>query len=98
DARRDVSVQTEARSLQRYFDLKPEVDQAQFLADYHALGALNVVRIIGIFARLVTRDGKPRYAAFMPRLWDYLDRCLAEPQLAALKRWLYRHVPFEARA
>ena len=29
-------------------------------------------RILGIFARLVTRDGKPRYAAFMPRLWRYL--------------------------
>jgi aminoglycoside/choline kinase family phosphotransferase len=97
DSRRDVSVQTEARSLQRYFDLKPEVDQAQFLADYHALGALNVVRILGIFARLVTRDGKPRYAAFMPRLWDYLDRCLADPQLGALKTWMDAHVPAASR-
>ena len=42
-------------------------------------GALNIVRILGLFARLVARDGKPRYRAFMPRLWGYLDRCLTDP-------------------
>ena len=55
------------------------------------------LRLLGIFARLVTRDAKPRYAAFMPRLWDYLDRCLSEPDLAPLNAWLDRHVPAEAR-
>jgi aminoglycoside/choline kinase family phosphotransferase len=97
DARRDVSVGLEQAALARYFALKPEVDREQFLADYHALGALNIVRILGIFARLVTRDGKPRYAAFMPRLWGYLDRCLADPQMAPLKRWMDAYVPAEVR-
>lgn len=98
DARRDVSAEREAAALATYFELRPEVDRARFLADFHALGALNVCRILGIFARLVTRDGKPRYAAFMPRLWGYLDRCLADPELAALKAWMDRHVPPEARS
>jgi aminoglycoside/choline kinase family phosphotransferase len=97
DARREVSPELEAAALQRYFDLRPAIDRAQFLADYHALGALNIVRIIGIFARLVTRDGKPRYAAFLPRLWRYLERCLEDPQLAQLTRWMAAHVPAEAR-
>jgi aminoglycoside/choline kinase family phosphotransferase len=97
DARRDVSAEIEARSLDRYFALRPEADRAEFLADYHALGALNVSRIIGIFARLVTRDAKPRYAAFMPRLWTYLDRCLADPALGELKAWFDRHVPAGSR-
>jgi hypothetical protein len=97
DARRDVSPEIEARSLERYFAQRPDVDRAGFLADYHALGALNVVRILGIFARLVTRDAKPRYAAFMPRLWGYLDRCLADPQMGGLKAWFDRHVPLEHR-
>jgi aminoglycoside/choline kinase family phosphotransferase len=97
DARKDVSSDIEARSLARYFHLKPEMDRAGFLADFHALGALNVVRILGIFARLVTRDAKPRYAAFMPRLWGYLDRCLADPQMGALKAWMDTHVPTESR-
>ena len=97
DARRDVSPEREAAALARYFALSPGVDRAQFMADFHALGALNIVRILGIFARLVTRDAKPRYAAFMPRLWGYLDRCLADSGLAPLKAWLDRHVPVEAR-
>nr|WP_240609444.1 phosphotransferase [Phenylobacterium deserti] len=97
DARRDVSPEREAAALRRYFELKPDLDREQFLADYHALGALNVLRILGIFARLVTRDSKPRYAAFMPRLWGYLDRCLADPQMAGLKDWMDRYVPQEAR-
>jgi hypothetical protein len=97
DARRDVSAEREAAALAIYFELSPHVDRARFLADYHALGALNVCRILGIFARLVTRDGKPRYAAFMPRLWGYLDRCLADPELAPLKAWLGRYAA-EARS
>jgi aminoglycoside/choline kinase family phosphotransferase len=98
DARRDVSAELEAAALARYFELRPEADREAFLADFHALGALNIVRILGIFARLVVRDAKPRYAAFMPRLWGYLDRCLKDPQLAGLQRWLDRRLPVEARA
>jgi aminoglycoside/choline kinase family phosphotransferase len=98
DARRDVSPGLEARSLDRYFALRPQVAREQFLTDFHALGALNIVRIIGVFARLVTRDGKPRYLAFMPRMWAYLDRCLADPSLAPLKAWFDAHVPADARS
>jgi aminoglycoside/choline kinase family phosphotransferase len=96
DARRTVSAELEAACLQRYL-AAANANRAAFLADYNALGALNIVRILGIFARLVTRDGKPRYAAFMPRLWTYLDRCLADPALARLKVWFDTHVPAEVR-
>ncbi|MFZ5668384.1 MAG: N-acetylmuramate/N-acetylglucosamine kinase AmgK [Pseudomonadota bacterium] len=98
DARRDVSPEREAAALARYFAAHPHLDRDRLLADYHALGLLNVARIIGIFARLVVRDGKPRYEAFLPRLWRYLDSCLADPELAAMKAWFDRHVPAEARA
>ena len=97
DARRQVGPEREDACLEAYFALRPQVDRPRFLADFHALGALNVCRILGIFARLTTRDGKPRYATLMPRLWGYLDRCLADPELAPLKAWLDRHVPAEAR-
>ncbi|MFT3810013.1 MAG: phosphotransferase [Micropepsaceae bacterium] len=96
DARRTVSAEMEARCLERYLAASG-ADRTAFRADYHALGALNIVRILGIFARLVTRDGKPRYAAFMPRLWTYLDRCFADPALAAVKAWFDAYVPAEAR-
>ena len=97
DARRDVSAALEAAALERYFRARPAIDTQTFIADYHALGALNVVRIIGIFARLVARDGKPRYGAFMPRLWAYLDRCLEAPAPEGLGAWLDAHAPGELR-
>ncbi len=85
DARRDVSAEREAAVLDRYFVARPGLDRHAFIADFHALGALNIVRVLGIFARLIARDGKPRYQAFMPRLWLYLDRCLG-PRPAGPRR------------
>lgn len=97
DARRDVSPDLEALALDRYFTHRPELNREAFLADYAALAALNEARIIGVFARLIVRDGKPRYQAFMPRMWRQLERNLRNPALADLKAWFDRHVPHEAR-
>ncbi len=97
DARRDVSPEREAAALNRYFAARPQVDREAFLTDYHALGALNIVRILGKFARLVVRDAKPRYQSLMPRMWRYLDRCLEEPAPAGLARWLETWIPRSAR-
>ncbi len=97
DARRDVSPELELAALDRYFGQRPGVDREAFMADYAALAALNEARILGVFARLIVRDGKPRYRQFMPRLWRALDRNLQNPALANLKRWFDQHVPVEAR-
>jgi aminoglycoside/choline kinase family phosphotransferase len=97
DARRQVTPDREAAALERYLAAHPWLERGRFLADYHALGALNVARIIGIFARLVVRDGKPKYEGFLPRLWGYLDSCLADPAVGDLRDWFDRHVPAEAR-
>jgi aminoglycoside/choline kinase family phosphotransferase len=98
DARRDVSPELEKAALERYFELRPEVDREAFLADYAALAVLNEARILGIFSRLIVRDGKPRYQAFMPRMWRHIARNLARPELAPMKRWFERHIPAEVRA
>jgi aminoglycoside/choline kinase family phosphotransferase len=98
DGRRDVSAEREAAALARYFALRPEVDPETFLADYHALGALNVLRILFIFARQVAGFGRPKYRAFTPRMWRYLERCLAgSAELAPLRAWLDANVPAEFR-
>jgi aminoglycoside/choline kinase family phosphotransferase len=97
DARRDVSPELEQKALDHYFALRPGVDRAAFMADYAALAALNEARILGIFSRLVVRDGKPKYAGFMPRMWGHLNRNLAHPDLAAVRAWVEENVPAEAR-
>jgi len=98
DARRDVSGALEAEALARYFEIAPVDDRAAFLRSYAGLAALNEARILGIFARLITRDAKPRYAAFMPRVWGHLNANLARPGLEGVARWFDRHVPAELRA
>ena len=98
DARRDVSPELEQAALDRYFAQRPDLDREAFMADYAGLAALNEARILGVFARLIVRDGKPRYRQFMPRMWRQLQRNLQNPALADLKRWFDRHVPTEARA
>lgn len=97
DARRNVSPALEALALDHYFALRPGVDREAFMRDYAALAALNEARILGIFARLIVRDGKDRYAAFMPRMWNHLTTNLPKAD-QRLWEWFDEYVPVESRA
>lgn len=69
-----------------------------FEAAYHVLAVQRNLKILGIFTRLWKRDGKPRYCAFQPRVWSYVERSLAHPALAPAKAWIDTHIPAEKRA
>jgi hypothetical protein len=98
DARRDVPPELEAAMLERYLSARSDLDRQSFLADYHALAALNAARILFIFARQVAGFERPRYTAFMPRTWRHLERNLDSEGLEGLKAWFDRQVPKERRA
>ena len=56
------------------------------------------MRILFIFGRQVAGFGRPKYRAFIPRMWRYLERCLsASPELAPLRAWLDANVPRASR-
>ena len=97
DARRTVTPAREKASLERYLAAHPRLDVEDFLDDYALLGALNIVRILGVFARLTVRDHKPRYATLTPRMWTYLDALMQRSALAPLKAWMDSHAPRESR-
>ena len=59
---------------------------------YVTLGAQRATKILGIFARLDRRDGKPQYLRHMPRIWRYLRRALIHPAMNDLKAWYDAHV------
>jgi len=97
DARADVSEALELALLSRYAvgrsGANSPFDPATFARHYVTLGAQRATKILGIFARLDRRDGKPEYLKHLPRVWRYLNRALAHPSLAALKAWYDEHVP-----
>lgn len=97
DARRDVPPALEQLALDHYFSLRLEVDRAPFMQAYAGLAALNEARILGIFARLVARDGKLRYRTFMPRMWAHLNANLTVPGLEGVASWFDRHLPEASR-
>jgi N-acetylmuramate 1-kinase len=97
DARRDVSPEREAACLERYLAAEPSVPRADFLADYGAVAALHACRLIGLFTRPTVRDAKPRYAMYIPRMWNYLARDLTSPGMEPLAAWFDRYVLPEAR-
>ena len=66
---------------------------ARFLRDADWIGVQRHLKVMGIFARLHHRDGKPRYLADAPRFLSYLDAVVPKyPELAPLGELLDRHV------
>ncbi len=68
-------------------------DEARFRQAYAVLGAQRATKILGIFARLAKRDGKPGYLRFLPRTSQVLEYCLHSPCLAPVKAWFEQHLP-----
>ncbi len=97
DARRDVEPATVDVALNRYLAAFPDLDPDAFATAYAIAGAQRNCRIIGVFCRLLTRDGKPDYQALLPRVWRHLDHDLVHPVNTPLKDWFDRWVPPDKR-
>jgi N-acetylmuramate 1-kinase len=93
DARRDVSGALREAMTERYLAAFPDIERGAFRRSAAILAAQRNAKIIGIFARLWRRDGKPNYLGHIPRVWRLLEADMREPALRGLARWLDRHVP-----
>src|SRR5216684_1353462 len=71
----------------------PAYDLAQFAELYSVMSAQRNTRLLGTFARLNRRDGKPQYLRHQPRIWTYLTRSLAHPVLSRAREWYSANVP-----
>jgi aminoglycoside/choline kinase family phosphotransferase len=96
DARRDVTPAIERAMLQRY--MKAMGQGTEFESAYWVLAAQRNTRILGVFTRLLKRDGKTQYTAFQPRMWGLLERDLAFPALEPVRAWFDANVPAGKRA
>ncbi|MBP5950489.1 aminoglycoside phosphotransferase family protein [Pseudomonas sp. P42] len=61
-------------------------DFEDFLRASDLMGVQRHLKVIGIFARICHRDGKPRYLADVPRFFSYIEAVIARrPELAELQ-------------
>ncbi|HYW64180.1 MAG TPA: tRNA (adenosine(37)-N6)-threonylcarbamoyltransferase complex ATPase subunit type 1 TsaE [Bradyrhizobium sp.] len=97
DARVDVPEELELALLTRYIKARRAADEtfdaAAFAEHYAILSAQRNTRLLGTFARLNRRDGKPHYLKHQPRIWTYLTRSLEHPALSDIRAWYRLHVP-----
>src|SRR6202011_5088384 len=89
DARIDVPEALELALLTRYIKARRAADDtfdpAGFAELYVIMSAQRNTRLLGTFARLNRRDGKPQYLRHQPRIWTYLSRSLAHPALSRIR-------------
>jgi hypothetical protein len=101
DARRDVPAEIGRMTVAHYAkamrDQGTPIDDEALAHAMAVFAAQRNTKIAGIFARLYRRDGKPRYLAYLPRVWSNLAADLNHPALAPLKSWYDRAIPLGAR-
>lgn len=92
DARRDVAPAVQAACTQRYL-ATTGLDAQDFRTGFALMAAQRHARIIGLFVRLLRRDGKSEYLQNLPRVWRMFERSLEHPALEPLRLWVDRHLP-----
>jgi tRNA threonylcarbamoyl adenosine modification protein YjeE len=106
DARVDVPEALERELFDYYCEQVAaqvtDFDRARFTEAYADFGAQRNTRLLGLWARLLRRDGKPHYLQHVPRTWGYLARNLRPSSqnatLAPLAEWYEIHFPHSVRS
>ncbi|MBM5811272.1 MAG: aminoglycoside phosphotransferase [Gammaproteobacteria bacterium] len=81
------------RELAQQAGLEPGPDRPAFLQWFERMGLQRHLKVLGIFARLWYRDGKPGYLADLPLVLDYvLAATQRDPLFHAFNGWLQERV------
>jgi aminoglycoside/choline kinase family phosphotransferase len=74
-------------------------DEAQFVRWFDLMGLQRHIKVLGIFARLFYRDGKPGYLKDLPRVLDYVKAAAAKyPETAELAEFVSTRIDVEFAA
>ena len=95
DARRDLGEGLEQAMLERYLAAIPSHlgTEEEILQRYHLLAAQRHTRLVGLFPRLSTRDGKLGYLEFMPRVLYQMQTALVAADLHEISDFLDTALP-----
>ncbi len=101
DARIDLPRHFETKLHEHYLSLRQRRDEnfdaPAFETAYAVFGAQRATKILGIFARLYMRDGKPGYLQHIPRVSAALEKNLRHPALGNLADWYKTNLPVPER-
>ena len=92
DARRDVPGEIVSEMITR-FAAATGLDRADVALSVSALSVQRNLRILGVFARLALKFGKPRYLDFLPRVWRYVQVGLTHPDLEQIAGQIASDMP-----
>jgi aminoglycoside/choline kinase family phosphotransferase len=72
---------------------KLDADAGQFMRWFDLTGLQRHIKVLGIFARLFYRDGKPQYLQDLPRVLEYVrDTALSYPETAAFAEFIVSRI------
>lgn len=95
--RRTASPQVIAAVKDSFFAALENVSRQDFEDSYAFLSMYRHLRVLGRFTTLSMVNQKERYLQYIPQTWQMLERALAYPKLAEMRRWLERWMPQELR-
>lgn len=100
DARVTISPQLQEDLLQHYCKARLAVDatfdQEALIQSFALMAAQRNSKILGIFARLNARDGKPAYLKHLPRIETYMQQLLEHDVLSPLRPYYDQLLPKKA--
>lgn len=82
-----------ARATTDHFIAETDADPNAIQAALACLAVQRNLRILGVFARLARRDGKTRYMAMIPHVWQMIQTDLTHPALQKLKKCVEQTLP-----
>ncbi|MBD8556786.1 tRNA (adenosine(37)-N6)-threonylcarbamoyltransferase complex ATPase subunit type 1 TsaE [Rhizobium sp. CFBP 8762] len=90
DARVTIQPALAQSLLSAYTDARAALgpfDQQAFQREWHIMAAQRNCKLVGLWVRLMQRDGKPDYIRHMPRTLAYLRAALSHDALTPLRNW-----------
>ncbi|MDP3512288.1 MAG: phosphotransferase [Sulfuritalea sp.] len=70
-----------------------QLDDADFDAEFAALGAQRNAKLIGIFARLALAENKPQYLQYTDRVISLFRAHLQHPMMRKVREWTRSEIP-----
>jgi aminoglycoside/choline kinase family phosphotransferase len=93
DVRREIPEEIVVAAKNRFSGTTNPIDRSEFDAAYAVLGAQRALRIVGVFFRLILRDGKLQYLDYLPRTVKTAQRNLGHPALVAFSGQVREALP-----